>query len=250
MGTSTSNLIGICLSAANHRPNAPGSGECRIRSMSPIADNALTASWSSIVKKAFLLVLLSGTPGLLSACTSGHETGGVVGLPLTVGQARPDGVCGGQYTEMKRGGGKLFFQLLNGNFAARFDYAPYKERKAKFSTELGEGNVDCFGTPVPPGYTAVWFGSISVDEGKALQFQNKPTGRCTIQSNTFQQGTQYYLYVYDDSGNVLYSNSIGTPDRGGSLNFTSPFEDGFLIPGVIYLEIVDSLAPYHKASVI
>jgi hypothetical protein len=179
---------------------------------------------------AFLTACGGGTGGASSPMPAARE-------PLTVGQARQDGVCYGQYTEMYRGGGKLLFPQIKGNFAARFDYAPYKERKAKFSTEYGQSVANCGNVPVPPGYTPDWFGFISVDGGNALQFQNKPTRRCEIQSSTFKRGTQYYLYIYDSSGNVLYANSIGTPDNF-LLKFTSPFEDRFLIPGGINLELV------------
>jgi hypothetical protein len=132
------------------------------------------------------------------------------------------------------------------NFGGAFQYGPlsakYREGSAFFSCADDENN-----TPVPPGYTADWFGTWTLcDVECAFSFESgRKDRRMYLYSTTWQPKTTYYLYVYATAGqSLIESYSIGTVHVKGRLNhwlkFASPFANGLTWPtnDTITLEIV------------
>jgi hypothetical protein len=161
---------------------------------------------------------------------------------------RLDQTC---YTEqtnyLKRGGGTLNYPGLSGTFQGKFGYSNDSLRSRFANVEVGLSNYNCWAAPVPSGYSGDWFGYIYVDTGGGkITFLNGGNKIATMQSTTLLTTTQYYFYLYDTNGNILYSTSAGTASKKGEIKFISPFQEGFATPGVALPEIVHQ-TPSHQS---
>jgi hypothetical protein len=134
-----------------------------------------------------------------------------------------------------------------------FQYAAFHWRaRVKSLTESCPPDTDYL--PVPNGYTADWFGvwSLVCRSGcGGLTFEPAQLSGA-IESSTWIEGTNYFLYVYTgETKQFLESYAIGpvTTDKRGKpvLNFASPFENRFVYPANddVGLEIVHPTPVTH-----
>jgi hypothetical protein len=191
------------------------------------------------VKRLFIfaLILLVGCQGSdTSVATRSSQSS-----DLHSGRVKlrtPDS-CGEYETELEGGGGKLsLVALADGSFDGTVKYASFKPGGETVFVIACPGSENDNNVPVPVGYAADWFCEVEVAHQATLTFEPAALGGTLDRANTLSPKTKYYMYIYDSSNNLLESYLMGPyKKKRETIKFASPFENGFVLPGTINLEI-------------
>jgi hypothetical protein len=145
--------------------------------------------------------------------------------------------CGNYDGALKGNGGRLALPAFSdGSFIGVVGYAPFNSGGTAVFVVACPGSENYNNVPVPPGYSADWVAEIGVSGNDTFTFGPAMLQGKLTRATTLSPKTIYYMYVYDSNNNLLESYKIG-PKKRETLKFDSPFENGFVLPGTINIEI-------------